>query len=227
VKKLAKILGIVAMTLAGVAGLLALYGYVVELAVPVALLGDGRVDVASWDEGYISATGTWVIHQERHSTPINASLVKCYRGTSECFEAQASVFQGYLSPDLIRYPIHRWDETRVEFTHDLPCVTYTYAVDRATQKLSGRRLKKDGHAEGCSLVIENDLRLSFVSGLEVVKGLRRENSPVALFLIIGTAFVFAMLFWIALVIRRDPADVDDEDDERPEPRFNRRRRQFR
>jgi hypothetical protein len=100
-------------------------------------------------------------------------------------------------------------------------------VDRATQKLSGRRLKKDSHAEGCGLIIENDLRLSFVNGLEVVRSLRRENSPTALFLIIGTAFVLAMLAWIALVIRRNPTDIDDEDDERSEPRFTRRGRQFR
>jgi hypothetical protein len=157
VKKLAKIVGIIAMTLAGLLGLLALYGYLVEVAVPVALLGDGRVEVASWDDGYLSATGTWVIDQERHSTPLNASLIKCYRGSLECFEAQASIFQGYLAPDLIRYPIQRWDGSNMAFSQDLPCVTYTYVVDRATQKLSGRRLKKDSHAEGCGLIIENDL----------------------------------------------------------------------
>ncbi len=118
-KKLAKILGIVAMTLTGIAGLLALYGYLVELAVPVALLGDGRVDVASWDEGYISATGTWVIHQERHSTPINASLLKCYRGTSECFKLRQAYFKDIFRPTL--FDIRSIAGTRREWSSPTIC----------------------------------------------------------------------------------------------------------
>jgi hypothetical protein len=226
VQTLAKIIGIIALTIAGLLGLSAIHGYMVEVAVPVNLLGDGRVDVASWDEGYISTTGTWVIDQEQRATPLNASLIKCYRGTRECFEAQASVFQGYLAPELIRYPIQRWDGASMEFNQDLPCVTYTYVIDRGTQRLTGRRLKKESHAEGCGLIIETDLRLSFVNGLDVVKALRRQNSPTALFLIIGTAFVFAMFAWIALVIRREPSGAEG-DDHRSEPRFKRRDRPFR
>jgi hypothetical protein len=203
VKKLLKVLGILVLTLAGVVGLIALYGSLIELAVPVGLIGDGQVNVGSWDDGYVSTMGTWASDHERHATPLNASDIRCYRDQQVCYEAQATIFAGYLSPNFERYPIVRWDNWSIEFGNDLPCVNYLYVIDRATQKLSGIRLKKDNTAEACGL-IESDLRLSFVKGLDVVMTLRRENSPTALFLILGSGFVFLMLAWIWMVIRRKP-----------------------
>ena len=87
---------------------------------------------------------------------------------------------------------------------------YTYVIDRATQKLSGRRLKKEAAPGECDLIIQNDLRLSFVNGLDVVNQLRREKAPTAVFLIIGTAFTLLMLAWMWKVVRRKPIRVEDD-----------------
>ena len=93
-RKLAKIAAIIGLTLAGLLGLLALYGVVIEALVPTSLLGDGRANVGTWDSGYVSTMGTWAIDQERHMSPLNASEIRCYRDQRECYEAQASLFSG-------------------------------------------------------------------------------------------------------------------------------------
>ena len=49
-----KVVGILVLTLAGLIGLVAIYGAYMESAVPVTLAGDGRVSVSSWDNGYVS-----------------------------------------------------------------------------------------------------------------------------------------------------------------------------
>ncbi len=224
-KKVAKIAGIIGLTLAGLLGLLALYGVVIEALVPASLLGDGRANVGTWDSGYVSTMGTWVIDQERHMSPLNASEIRCYRDQRECYEAQASIFSGYLTPALERYPISRWDASSIEFSNNLPCVIYTYVIDRATQKLSGRRLKKQAPPGECGLILQDDLRLSFVNGLDVVNQLRREKAPTTVFLIIGTAFTLLMLAWMWKVIRRKSIRV--EDDARPVSSSGRRDRQLR
>ena len=198
------ILGLLGLTLAGVIGIAAIHSTIIKLGVPVILPGDGRIYVGSWDNGYVSGIGTWVIEQDRHMSPMNVSSVSCVRQDGICYDAQASITWGFLNSYLDRYPIERWDSSTIQFKNDAPsCVTYTYVIDRATQKLSGRRLKKSDVAQqDCTSIQSNDLRLSFVSGSEVEETLRRESAPTVASLVIGTGFVFLMLAWMWKVIRR-------------------------
>src|SRR5262249_17801485 len=140
--------GILALTLLGVILIFGLHINAIRLAVPVTPSGDGKVFVNLWDRGYVSANGTWVIDQDRMADPINVSNVSCVRNENICYDAQARIsrgsFDSYLYSDLERYPIVRWDDSTVQFQNDSTvCVTYIYVIDRATQKLSGRRVKKD------------------------------------------------------------------------------------
>ena len=77
----------------------------------------------------------------------------------------------------------------------------------------------------CGLILQDDLRLTFVNGLDVVNQLRREKAPTTVFLIIGTAFTLLMLAWMWKVIRRRSIRV--EDDARPVSSSGRRDRQLR
>ena len=58
-KKLFKVLGILALTIVGLLGILAMHVAIIEQRVPVSLLGNGRVFVNNWDNGYVHAKGTW------------------------------------------------------------------------------------------------------------------------------------------------------------------------
>jgi hypothetical protein len=162
----------------GLICILGLHIMAIDHAVPAWLSGDGRVYVNSWDLGYVSATGTWVIDQERHAFPLNVSTVSCVRDENICYDAQANISSGFLNSYLDSYPIVRWDRSTIQFQNNSPgCVTYIYVIDRATQKLSGRRTKRpDVDKEQCGIV-SDDLRLSFTDGRAVVEGLRRESAP--------------------------------------------------
>ena len=117
------------------------------------------------------------------------------------------IASGSLTSYLDQYPIERWDSSTIQFQNNAPaCVTYIYVIDRATEKLSGRRLKKpDADKQLCNDVIQfDDLRLSFANGFDVVQGLQQENAPTVASVVIGTGFIILMLAWIWKVIRRKP-----------------------
>src|SRR5262245_3518980 len=93
-------------------------------------------------------------------------------------------------------------ETTVVPVLVLECVMYTYVIDRATQKLIGRRVKKpDANDEFCGLAT-NDLTLSFVRGSNVVQALQKEAAPNTVAFLAATAFVLLMLAWAWRVIRK-------------------------
>jgi hypothetical protein len=88
-KKLSKVLGIIALTIVGLIGIGAIYVGEIGLRVPVDLRGDGNVNVDSWDKGYVQAKGTWVIDGERHAWPLNVSDLNCFRDDQLCYVASA------------------------------------------------------------------------------------------------------------------------------------------
>jgi len=87
-KKLLKVLGILALTIVGLLGIVAVHAAVLNERVPLNLLGDGRVYVEQWDKGYVSAKGTWVIDGERSGNPLNVSDITCLRDQNLCYVAE-------------------------------------------------------------------------------------------------------------------------------------------
>ena len=140
VEEVAEIAGIIGLALTAFSACSRFIALLID-ADPAQLLGDGRSNVGTCDSGYVS---TWARGSSTKSDTVAAqrSEIRCYRDQRECYQAQASIFSGYLTPALERYPISRWDASSIEFSNNLPCVIYTYVIDPATQKLSGRRLKK-------------------------------------------------------------------------------------
>jgi hypothetical protein len=204
-KKFFKVLGIVGLTIVGLLGIVALYASDVELRVPVDLGGDGKVHVDGWDRGYVSAKGTWVIDGERHAYPLNISDITCWRDSQLCYVADAHVSErgsNYLDADVTLHDIKRWDASTIEYTDDAVCTTYSYVIDRTTQKIIGRRFKKDNATDELCGPTSADLRLSLVKGWDVVQALRRERAPNTISIIVATAFVLLMLAWGWRVIRK-------------------------
>ena len=206
-KKLSKVLGILALTIVGLVGIAVMHFTVIDQRVPVDLFGDGKVNIGQWDQGYVNAKGTWVIDGERHGIPLNVSDITCLRDQKLCYIAEASVMEGFgksLDADGSFVDIKRWDASTIEYQTDALCVSYTYVIDRATQKLIGRRLKKPNSNDDDDLCksASADLRLSFVKGFDVAQALRRESAPNTISLVAATAFVLLMLAWAWRVIGR-------------------------
>src|SRR5262245_59457822 len=139
---------------------------------------------------------------------MNVSTIECIRHESICYDAQASISSGikFLNSYLDRYSIVRWDDSTIQFQNDSPvCMTYVYVIDRLTQKVSGRRIKKSDADKALCAIPSDDLSLSFRDGRGVVELLRRENEPTATSLVIGTGFILIMIAWALSVIRRKSA----------------------
>ena len=204
-KKLFKVLGIFALTIAGLFVILALYVFEIDSRVPVELLSRGRVYVDQWDQGYVSAKGTWASDQEGSVDPLNVSDITCLRDHKLCFIAEASVYDlhgKYLDADGSFADIKRWDNSTLEYQTDAQCVSYTYVIDRATQKLIARRVKKPDAKDGLCSSTDDDLTLNFVPGFNVVQALKKEAAPNTVALVAATAFVLLMLAWAWRVIRK-------------------------
>ena len=123
-KKLIKVLGIVALTVVGLLGIAAIHLAVVTQRVPVGLdfLANGMVSVNNWDNGFVHARGTWVIDGERSGTPLNTVDIKCFRDQKHCYVAEAHVSNGRLNAYGELYEITRWDATTLEYQTDAVCV---------------------------------------------------------------------------------------------------------
>jgi hypothetical protein len=171
--------------------------------VPVNILGQGRVYAGSWDQGFVTASGTWTLDGENHAFPLNMSEIQCIKDDRRCYAAGARLSDGYLVADLDFYNVTKWDSSTLEFVTDAICVSYVYVINRNTEKLTGRRVAKTTEDPTCKSIISSPvLRLSFVNGLDVVNKLRSEAAPTLISLPVATIWTGAILFWIWRVVRR-------------------------
>jgi hypothetical protein len=176
--KALRISGLLVLLLAGFAIILAAHIAYISDKVPVSLLGDGRVSVGGWDGGFVAASGTWTIEGDGHAFPLNVSEIHCVRDEERCYGAEARLSDRYLSAELERYAIRKWDNSTLEFVTEAQCVTYVYVINRSTERLTGRRLKKKPPPEICQgRELENDLKLSFVGGSSIVRNLQQQHAP--------------------------------------------------
>ncbi len=204
-RKLARTTGVVMFAILGLGAAAVVHENVVRQAVPVYPAGDGSVYVESWQLGFVSARGTWTIEGHDHAFPLNMSEVECVKEEGQCRSADANVSGsgGWLTTELERFPVTRWDDTVIEFGAEKGCVTYAYVINRSTKSFSGRRLRIEPVPENCpDTAIEADLKLSFVDGLLVVNNLERRHAPTVYTLTAAVAWLAVSGVWIVRVWRR-------------------------
>lgn len=210
-KKFLKIVGIFFLTILGLFCIVVVWGLVGDARVSVRyLIGNGKVYVHGWDGGYVSAQGTWVLEGERHASPINVSDINCFRSRELCHIAEARMtdFSGNAL-SVIQYdlPITRWDSSTLEFEEDARCLRTTYVINRTTQKLIYRRMRKQDvdDDEACDVYrIKPDLSASLVDGFDELQDFKEERLPTTTAVIAATVFVLFMLAWAVRVALRKP-----------------------
>ena len=159
--------------------LMFLAGAVTQSRVPVNLAPFSSVTPLL--DGYVNATGTWVIEGDNQGFPLQSTEIHCERELKRCTSATAQVMMGtQMYAHLDTYEIVSWEKTRVVFVDTSPsCVSYIYTIDLATKSVSGVRKKKPnatGALGDCS-TYDKELRLSLRGGLEVTKKLQDEALP--------------------------------------------------
>jgi len=142
---------------------------------------------------------------QKHAYPINLSNILCSKQDSYCYSSEARLIDNnYLSADLEFYQITKWDNSTLEFISDAVCVSYVYVINRSTERLIGRRVKKEATDSSLCEIASPDLKLSFVNGWDVVQKLQSDYAPNAQSTVLATIWAAFILFWIWRVVRRRP-----------------------
>ena len=228
--KAKRVAGIIALMLAGLCVILFGWIFVVNHTLPtsIGLHSFGKVDVDAWDQGFVSAEGTWRPERAPErilfltlSKPLNISKIRCVRQSGFCEVATATLDRSashgdYLDLDLYPIEIKKWTSATLEFSVGDPsfhCFIETYVITRSTQTITGLSTA-DGKCDeplpkGISRVADmKPLQLSFVAGSDLALRSRLdEEAPTRTFIfgIAVTLMIGWLLFcviWIVRVVRR-------------------------
>jgi hypothetical protein len=175
-RTIGRFVGWVLVGLAGTVAVFASTALYMKIQVPVNLRSGGNVFTSNWDNGFVHASGTWVIENDRQAFPLQVAEVLCRRSDSECTSATAEVtFGGLLNVDTDRYEVVRWTTDTIIFTTSALCVDYTYTISRASERLVGTRTPKRAGSASCPSGAGKDtLQLSLKDGFKVQMGLEDE-----------------------------------------------------
>lgn len=124
-----------------------------------------------WDDGYVTAQGTWTIVGEEMGMPEQTSQLTFDRGSGVCVEYTATISgegsSRSLSTSIDTYEIERWDEHEI-VTKPLQfgCVRYVRRVNRIQKSVTGIRstISTD---ENCRGLDNEEKYLELVDGSEV------------------------------------------------------------
>lgn len=109
-----------------------------------------KIDFTQWENGFISAIGTWTSDKNEIWNVSNVTVLTCYRKSKMCLEATAvynedvrglGVWQGF-------YIIDQWNETEILTVKDRDnCPVSAMNIERSAEAVTGTRFP-DGQA-GC------------------------------------------------------------------------------
>ncbi|MBS4082935.1 MAG: hypothetical protein KGZ73_05240 [Rhizobiales bacterium] len=186
---------VLAWFLGGIAGTVALFLLLVLAShyynYPVSLPTGVTVSTPLWNEGIVTASGTWV--DDRDTVNHQTAKVQCIRSEQQCAFMVAEVFLGTLYLHSDTYRISQWDSSLIRFVNETNCVTDTYTIERVSQRAFGTRVKKDVAACG-----HKDLRpiqYTLVDGFDAsMRWTRDAVTPVWM------AAIAAFVVWWAFII---------------------------
>ena len=229
--KAKRVVGIIALMLAGLCVILFGGIFAVERALPTraGLHSFGEVDVDGWDRGFVSAKGTWRPERKPErilfltlNKPLNISTIHCARQSGFCEIATAMLdkpypyglsFGYYLDLELNQIEIKKWTSTTLEFSIGDPsfqCFIETYVINRSTKTITGLSTA-DGKKcdeplpKGITRVADmRPLQLSFVDGSDLaLRGWLDEETPTRTFIsgIVATVTIGWLLFSAIWIVR--------------------------
>lgn len=194
--KVVRIVGVVFLTIAALVTLISLSESYVKHEVPISV-GGHHVNTGSWDRGYVSFRGTWVMDRSKPAYPLQVSEIVCQLERNDCIESRAEVAGSTLLVNQDRYEIARWDGHNLTYVSDADCVDYVYSVDRLTKQVSGIRTIKAGMEDQCPDT-EKELKLRLTEGFDVYWKLQEEARPT----VINITVLLLVLLWAGFRIVR-------------------------
>jgi hypothetical protein len=194
---LRKVGGTLVWVIAGLLGSAVIYAawlFVIEAQIPLRIRHGGQIYTGHWEEGYVSAHGTWVIENGRQAFPNQITELTCLRSERLCRSATA-IAGDTLSVDTETYEVLHWtDDTVVLTTSSALCVDYTYTISRAEERVVGRRTPKRNVDSMCDVGTKDILELSLGDGSKVTLALQQEaRVRTRPFMVAGLAVVWVFI----------------------------------
>ena len=139
------------------------------------------IDIDAWDDGYVSAEGTWALQGEEQAWPEQTSKITCLRNHGICLETTAIVESSLfgtgersLSVDLIIYEIERWDNVELVTKpyRGAYCVQQVRRISRIQKSVTGIRstVSTDDLCQGMA-----EKYLVLVDGFELSQELQKKR----------------------------------------------------
>ena len=172
-KQLARSLLWVFIWLSGAVVILFTVIFIASIVVPVKLPGI-HVYTGSWN-AFVSATGTWVIENDKSAHPMQTTEIFCYRAEMQCRSSQAEVTDSeHLFLSTYKYDILKWDNNIIKYVNtEAMCVDYSYTIERESKRVFGTRKTKTA-TDGCSIASPGPLNLILMDGFKVSNELSQE-----------------------------------------------------
>jgi len=131
---------------------------------PSIVLPVGAVYVDDWENGYISARGTWVFTNSENVSSRHTSEMMCLRDLKICVESRAGLNEPpYLTVRTMIYDIEKWDSVEISMKRDSGCNRTINRVIRATQQVTGIEMQIDNQG-GCAGVAKPEVHMRLASG---------------------------------------------------------------
>jgi hypothetical protein len=135
-----------------------------------------RVSVDLWGQGWVSATGTWIIAGQKSGRPAQTSKIECDKKRAICTEATAHLDDDFLSADIETHQIDRWDDHEIVTLpkQSAACARYTMRIGRAQKAVTGLRLRTSD--AGICAGLEPELHLRLADGMVVTREMIDERN---------------------------------------------------
>ena len=175
--------------LAGTVVIVASWFVAVRAAVPVHLRSGGFVETKEWDQGVVTASGTWVVENDRQAFPLQITELTCVRSEEKCRSATAEIAFNLLTVKSEDHGIVRWSDDAIVFASTTaPCADYTYTISRPNPRVVGTSSPKNAQDATCATSSQGGaLQLSLQDGSSVSRRLEEEAGA-----------RYQPLMWIAL-----------------------------
>jgi hypothetical protein len=132
-----------------------------------------------WDNGYVSASGTWVLINHKMGEPERTSKINCDKNMNTCTEVIAIIggegSSRRLSIDINTYEIERWDKDEI-VTKPLAfvCVHYLLRINRLQKSVTGIR-STISDKDVCKVVELKEMYMVLTDGSKVYSELLQER----------------------------------------------------
>lgn len=108
----------------------------------------------SWEDGYVTASGTWELEGEALAAPVNHVEISCRREEGYCLEARAELFtQGnILGVATDRRQIVSWTRDTIATRTDTSCGSYVMTISRGSESVNALEVNARSEGAGTSAI---------------------------------------------------------------------------